>query len=124
MRHPTKTALGLALALALSAPTTWSRPIAIDDLRSIVRVQSPRIAPDGRSVVVVAATPDYEANRFVSRLVLVDVASGARRDLTSGEAEVSRPRWSPSGDRLAYLVRPHDEDAKRQVSVLPMRRAA
>jgi dipeptidyl aminopeptidase/acylaminoacyl peptidase len=79
------------------------------------------VAPDGKSVAIVVSSPDYETNQFESRLVLVDIASGEARDLTFERPEVSRPRWSPSGERLAFLAQNDTaEDPQQQVFLLPI----
>ena len=78
-------------------------PLAIDDLRLEVGVASPALSPDGRSVVVVTSTANYNDNRFDRTLVRVDIATGARTPLTPSRSSVSQPRWSPSGAYLAFL---------------------
>ncbi|HUM02050.1 MAG TPA: S9 family peptidase [Thermoanaerobaculia bacterium] len=127
MRNPVRL-LALAVSLLLSA----SRPLAaadapkgerfsLDDLAKIVRVSSPQISPDGASIAFVVTRADVEKNRWVPELDLVDVATGARRVLTRDRKGVAHPRWSPSGDRLAFLAADGTEkDAKSQIWVLPM----
>src|SRR5262245_48232339 len=85
----------------------------------IVRVSDPQISPDGRSVAVVVSRANWEENRYDPQLVLVDVASREQRPLTFtlGRRGVSSPRWSPAGDRLAFLAQ---ADGKPQVFVMPM----
>ena len=53
------------------------------------------ISPDGARVAYVARTPSYG-----SELRVRDLVSGAE---TVIETSASSPRWSPQGDRLAYL---------------------
>jgi len=127
VRNPVRL-LALAVSLLLSA----SRPLAaadapkgerfsLDDLAKIVRVSSPQISPDGASIAFVVTRADVEKNRWVPELDLVDVATGARRVLTRDRKGVAHPRWSPSGDRLAFLAADGTEkDAKSQIWVLPM----
>ena len=86
-----------------------------------VRLSDPNIAPDGRSIVVVVSRANFEENRWENELVLVDVGSSAQRILTSGRADVSQPRWSPSGDRLAFVsAAPTGRENKPQIFVLAM----
>ncbi len=87
--------------------------------RSLVRVGDPQISPDGRSVVVVVSEANYETNRWESKLVLVDAASGAKRTLTRDRAGVSAPQWSPLGDRVAFLSQPAG-GGKPQIFIMPM----
>jgi dipeptidyl aminopeptidase/acylaminoacyl peptidase len=121
-RHAISVILPLALMLALaSSAATESRLMRLDDLGRLVRVSDPHISPDGRSVVLVVARPNYEENRTDSELVLVDIASLARRPLTVDRRSVAHPRWSPTGDRLAFLaLSGSGRDAALQVFVMPM----
>ena len=70
--------------------------------------------------MVVTSRPDYEENRFVRKLVLVDVASGAQTELTPQRVAVGGPRWSPSGEELAFTDVASD-GKKDQIFILPMR---
>src|SRR5258707_5279669 len=79
------------------------RRMQLDDLGRIVRVSDPQIAPDGKSIVVVVARANYDEDRYDTDLVLVDIASGNQRTLTHERRSISHPRFSPSGERLAFL---------------------
>jgi dipeptidyl aminopeptidase/acylaminoacyl peptidase len=104
-----------------AAGKTESRRMELDDLGKLVGVNDPQVSPDGRSVVVVVSRPNYEKNRTESELVLIDVATGKQRVLTFERSSVGQPRWSPTGDRLAFLSKAGtDKSAKHQVFVLPM----
>ena len=98
-------ALALALALPAFAPrAAWARPLGLEDLSRLVRINDPQISPDGRSIVIVVSRPNLEENRYDSELVLVDVATGAQRVLTRDRQRLGHARWSPTGDRLAFLA--------------------
>ncbi|MEM7703618.1 MAG: S9 family peptidase [Pseudomonadota bacterium] len=107
----------LALTVAWLSPAT-AQTFTLADLAKITDVRTPRITPDGQSVAVIVSQPDYEANRFHARLVLVDVETGEKRDLTFDRPSVSRPRWSPDGQSIAFVA--SDKDGVRQVFHLPI----
>ena len=99
------------------------RRMQLDDLGRIVRVADPQIAPDGKSVVIVVSRANYDDNRYDTDLVLVDIASGNQRSLTHERRNISYPRFSPSGDRLAFLANAalaSGQQARAQVFVMPM----
>ncbi len=108
---------GISLAQAANSPAAKNR-VTLDAVSSLVRVTDPQISPDGRKIAIVVARPDLKENHYNSELVLVDVATKAQVVLTRGKTHIGFPRWSPAGDRLAYLA--NDEQKHTQVFVLPM----
>ena len=60
---------------------------------------------------------DLEEDRYDKQIWLWD-GDDVRR-LTGGPGD-TRPRWSPTGDRLLFLRKSADKEAKPQVAVLPM----
>jgi dipeptidyl aminopeptidase/acylaminoacyl peptidase len=101
--------------------TAQMRRIELEDFAKIVTVSDPQITPDGKSIVCVVSRTNLEQDRFDRDLVLVDIATGAQRTLTTSRKDTGFPRWSPSGDHLAFLasVGPAKEE-KAQVFILPM----
>ena len=100
-------ALGVMLLTVLFAALTTSAQehrIQLEDLTKIVNVSDPQISPDGKSIVCVVSRPNFDEDRSDRELVLVDVATGAQRVLTYDRKGVGSPRWSPSGDRLAFVA--------------------
>ncbi len=95
--------------------------LTIDRFNQLIQLSSPQISPDGKSIALIVRRAETEPNGWAGELVLVDVASGAHRSLTYDRKEISHPRWSPAGDRLAFLA-PHGtgKDAAPQIFVLPM----
>ncbi len=112
----------LSAALPLAAEDAPAKKrFSVDDFEKIVRLSSPRISPDGKSIAVVVTRADAAKNKWLPELSLVDAATGAMRALTHDRKGVSHPRWSPSGDRLAFLAADGaGKDAKPQIFVLPM----
>jgi dipeptidyl aminopeptidase/acylaminoacyl peptidase len=92
----------------------------IADLEKIVRVSDPQIAPDDKSIAVVVSRVNMKDDRRDDEIVLIDTASGAQRTMTARKG-ASSPRWSPTGDRLAFLsVVGEGKDAAPQLFLLPM----
>jgi dipeptidyl aminopeptidase/acylaminoacyl peptidase len=120
--------LAAALLLSISARAAGSEPTAaagrrfdLDHLNRLVRLSDPQIAPDGKSIALVVARANVESNRWESELVLVDTATGAHRPLTRDRRHVRHPRWSPSGDRLAFIAaHGAGKEEADQIFVLPM----
>src|SRR6185436_6869478 len=106
----------LAIALLFAAPALAGERFELKHLGKLVRVADPQLAPDAKSIAVVVSRPNYAENRYDAQLLLVDVASQGQR-LLSERRGVAQPRWSPSGDRLAFLA---SVDGKPQLFSLPM----
>jgi len=122
----------LAVLLPAAMGSAQGRRIQLEDLTKIVTVSDPQISPDGKSIICVVSRQNFDENRSDRELVLVDIATGAQRVLTFERNGVGSPRWSPSGDRLAFVaVVPYTPDKNRsddttkredssQVFILPM----
>lgn len=115
--------LTVVVCLTLAWPAAAQSRMDLDAFGRIVRVADPQIAPDGKSIVVVVSRANFEENRYDVELTLVDVASGRLRTLTSGRRGIGQPRWSPTGERLAFLAQVPPAaggELRTQVFVMPM----
>lgn len=93
------------------------RALRVEDLFSLRAVGRCAISPDGQRVAFELKRFDAAENKNFTRLMLVDVADGALRELTRGNHVDSSPRWSPSGRELAFLS---NRDKGTCLFVLPM----
>ena len=115
--HCCKAAALLAATVALLAPVVSAQAAAdsqkadagkknrwtAEDIVNQEDAGQFRISPDGRSALWVKGTADKEKDLRVSNLYLSNLNDGKQVQLTRGTDEVSHPRWSPSGDTIAYL---------------------
>src|ERR1700674_5744290 len=94
------------------------RQITLDDFAKVQGVSDPQISPGGKEIVCVVARVNMEQDRADRELLLVDVETGKQRTITFERRGLASPRWSPSGDRLAFLAL--DAAPKPQVYTMPM----
>ena len=63
----------------------------------------PQISPDGSRVAYVRNSLDIMSDRVRANIWIVDADGGNHRPVVSGTNSYSSPRWSPNGDRMAYV---------------------
>ena len=107
------------LLIAIPLVSQEAVPFQLDDLQKLVKLSDPQLSPDGKSVAIVASTPIWKTDKHDTRIDVVDAASGAKRALTRDREDVSSPRWSPDGTRLAFLAK-DDKTKQSQIYVMPM----
>lgn len=73
------------------------------DVFDMQYVSDPRISPDGKQVIYHLNSNDIMTDRTYSNLWLADVNGNKNRPLLTGKHSYRSARWSPSGDRIAYI---------------------
>jgi dipeptidyl aminopeptidase/acylaminoacyl peptidase len=73
------------------------------DLFDLEVAADPQISPDGRRIAYVRRSGDIMTDRFRPTIWLIDTRSGEQMPLVAGTGAHSQPRWSPNGDRLAFI---------------------
>lgn len=94
-----------------------ARRVRIDDLAHLRLASDAQIAPDGQRIAYIVQTMDLEADRYRSAIWLIDRDEKRPRQFTAGTARDTMPRWSPQGDRLAFLS---DRTGSDQLWVIPI----
>jgi dipeptidyl aminopeptidase/acylaminoacyl peptidase len=90
------------------------------DFHDIAKPGDVRLAPDGEQVAFVRQIPDDdESYESTVHLVPAD-ESGEPRQFTVAEGSDSQPRWSPSGDRLAFVSNRGKDDDRPQLWLIPV----
>ncbi len=74
------------------------------DIFELEIATDPQISPDGRRVAYVRRTSDLMSDSWQSSIWTIADDGSDHRAILSGDANYSSPRWSPSGDRMAYLA--------------------
>jgi dipeptidyl aminopeptidase/acylaminoacyl peptidase len=101
--------------------THAQKKFEFDDVNKFIYITDPQISPDGKSILLVVTSPDYEENKNNSEICLVEVSTGNVRKLTNSRPSARHPRWSPSGEYVAYIAMDGiGEEAQNQIFVLAM----
>ncbi|MBA3321132.1 MAG: PD40 domain-containing protein, partial [Pyrinomonadaceae bacterium] len=93
----------LAIGNAVAQPSS-RQPLTIDDLLKVRRVGDPHLSPDGKLIAYTISDPDKAANRSRTQIYLISVDGGEPKQLTNGQSSASTPRWSPDGQRIAFVT--------------------
>jgi dipeptidyl aminopeptidase/acylaminoacyl peptidase len=102
---PVRAAARIAFALLMLTPAiAATAPVSVHDLLRVVRLTDPRFSPDGKTVAVVETRAHVDTDEYQSEIILVDVASHQVRPLTRERQHAASPRWSPTGDAIAFLA--------------------
>lgn len=111
----------VALSSSLAPGAAQARLLDQAALRTVVGVSEPQISPDGKRIVFLKSTSDFVKDERHSQLMLLDISSGAIRPLTYDRTGIDSPRWSPSGDRVAFIADAGPADNKQsQIFVMPL----
>ena len=79
------------------------RSLVPDDIYHISLISDAQMSPDGRQVAYIRTTLDKDKDDYRSSVYVVDVTGGQPRRFTAADAKDTFVRWSPAGDRLAFL---------------------
>lgn len=97
----------LAGLLALSPALADHHDSAVFKSRDVFDLEmaaETAISPDGDQVAYVRRAMDIMTDRARDNLWIVDVDGENHRPIVSGGDSYSDPRWSPGGDRIAYVT--------------------
>ncbi|MEX0275476.1 MAG: prolyl oligopeptidase family serine peptidase [Flavobacteriaceae bacterium] len=79
------------------------KPFSYEDVFALQYVSDPQISPDGEKIVYRRMRFDIMEDKAMGQLWIIDQDASSHQKLTHSEAGESSPRWSPSGDRVAYV---------------------
>ena len=98
----------LLLAAAGVAPAVANddlRPFASEDVFELEWADDPQVSPDGTRALYVRRSNDVMTDRTVSHVWIVTLDGKSHEPLLAEGGSYSSPRWSPDGNRVAFMKR-------------------
>jgi len=102
----------LCVTVAAAADDSTLKNIDVFELEVATDTQ---ISPGGSRIAYSRVSKDIMTDRSVSNIWIVDANGEQHRPLLSGAQSFSSPRWSPNGDRLAYVTSVADRGSQIHV---------
>ena len=102
------------LILAIATPS-GADVFSNDDIFRMEIANDPQVSPDGTQVAYVRQGFDIMTDRRTSDIWIVDTDGNNHRPLLVGSENFSSPRWSPGGDRIAYVSNVEDRGSQIHV---------
>src|SRR5687768_12049447 len=112
----------LALPLVFCAPleAQQKRALVPEDLYRLRSASEVNVSPDGRWIVWVQTSIDSASNRYTRDLWAARSDGTARRRLTwTPQSNEGAPRFSPSGQHIAFTARREGDERAAEIYVLP-----
>ena len=100
MRRTHLWAVVLACLPALVVAQTPKSHLTLDDYLELETVSDPHLSPDGAQIIYTRGRIDKLNDKHESSLWIMNADGSRSRSLVDG----SNARWSPAGDRIAYLA--------------------
>ena len=100
--------LAACSATTLFAASTVAQDLALftpEDVFNLEMATDPQVSPDGTQVAYVRVAMNIMSDRAERSVWLVNSDGSHHHPLVTGSGQYTSPRWSPTGDRLAYLAK-------------------
>ena len=93
--------------IAMIAPLVQAKenlaPFDAMDVFNLEWASDPRVSPDGKTIAYIRKSNDIMKDRERSNLWQISVDGTDHRPLYSGLRSIRSPRWSPNGEKLAFV---------------------
>ncbi len=94
----------IAVLLFIQQLAIAQRPFSAADTLALQTIGEVAPSPDGKIIVFSVAIIDLAANKNISHLMRISASGGSPELLNAAPEGASSIRWSPTGDRLAFIA--------------------
>ncbi len=93
----------ILLAFSLQATTAEKKPLSFAEFIHMKRVSDLQLSPSGDRLALTVTEMDLENNKSNSDIWIIHLESRQNLKLTSNPTADFNPRWSPDGNRIAFI---------------------
>jgi len=114
-----KKKLLLAMIIVFATPFVahaQKRAFTIEDLYRVKSISDVHVSPDGRSIIYVLTTSDFQRAKRVSHIWMMNLDGQNARQLTTGDKSENSAAFSPDGKWISYVSA---KDGTPQLYVMP-----
>ena len=94
----------LATSLMLFAQNNSKRAMIFDDVMACKRLGGLDVSPNGKKMVFTLTTVNEETNKSHTEIFISNIDGKKLKQLTKNEKSSRSPKWSPNGDKLAFIL--------------------
>lgn len=109
----------LALPFLSAVAPDQTRRMTVEDLWKLERVGAPSISPDGKWCVVEVTRYDLAKDEPFSELWLLATDGKIQRQLTASGGRNSGPKWSPTGEQIAFIAKRAGDEQSQVYLISP-----
>jgi len=91
-------------SFAANATAQETRRFTVEELLEVRRVGDPQVSPNGKRVAFTIGDVNYDLNKVITQIYVMQIDGSGLKQLTSGAASSTTPRWSPEGKRIAFVT--------------------
>lgn len=91
-------------SFAAIATAQETRRFTVEELLKVRRVGDPQVSPNGKRVAFTIGDVNYDVNKVITQIYVMQIDGSGLKQLTSGAASSTTPRWSPEGKRIAFVT--------------------
>jgi dipeptidyl aminopeptidase/acylaminoacyl peptidase len=93
----------LCAQVSAATPAVAPRVLEPEDIFALQWATDPQIRNDGKVAAYVRNSNDIRSDEEVHAVWMADIATGKETRIESRPGQSTAPRWSPDGERLAYV---------------------
>ncbi len=95
--------LQVPLFSPLEAQNENRSPLQLMDVFDLKTATDPQISPDGKMIAYVRNWADVMTDKRFSNIWIINADGSGHRPVSTGKHQAYSPRWSPGGEKLAFI---------------------